>query len=144
MTNIDLEKRFSDIETILRKLMADNVGGRKPTALSAALNWSKPYIVPFVFGAILGFLISFVSQPQTTSQHQTIQQQAALGGAVIPFPNGSLSPSPLALLPNDSNVGTADSSLTNSSELPLHVSRPADAGQTNSMRLFRPLGQRMR
>jgi len=75
------------------------------------LNWITPHIMPFILGMILGGLlplqISFVSQRQTSIEHQ-----AAQGGAVVPFqltqskltqPNGSPLQVPSTLPPSDLN-----------------------------------------
>ena len=130
MTNKDMEKRFSDIEGILLKLTEE-----KPSGIRKFWDRFKPYIVPFILGMMVGNfgqVWSFVYRPQTP-----IEQQAALGGAVIPFPNGNPSPSFLALPPKDSTVERNGSSLTNISEPPLPPNRQADNGQTRSTRLFR-------
>jgi len=128
MTNT--EKRLSDIEAILRTLTE-----KKRSTFQKIWTWIKPYLVPFVLGMILGGLstYSFVSQ-----------QQAASGGAAIPFPSGKPSPSLSALPPSDSNEETADSSSMSTFALPSQVNPAADNGQTRSTKLFRTLTRRTR
>jgi hypothetical protein len=132
MTNKDMEKRFSDIEGILLKLMEE-----KPSMIQKLWDQFKPYIIPFILGMMVGTIgqpLSFVYRPQATTE-----QQAALGGAVIPFQNSSPSPSPLVLPPKDSTAEWSGSSLTNIFEPPLPANRQADNGQTTSTKLFRRL-----
>jgi len=146
MTNKEMEKRFSDIEGILLKLM-EGIEERPQKNFaavsklpSAVLHWIKPYVIPFILGVIVGIFSAAVFTPQTP-----IEQQAALGGAVIPpfsnwiQPNGSPSPGPLYSPPRDSTVGWRDSSLTNISEPPLPANRQADNGQATSTKLFKRL-----
>jgi hypothetical protein len=105
------------------------------------LNRIKPYILPFLFGIMVGvFFQHFISFTRQTS----LEQRAASGGAAIPFASGSLLPSPSALPPGDSNTETIATSSKSSYELPLPVNRPADTGQTRSMRLSRPLARPIR
>ena len=138
MTNKDMEKRFSDIEGILLKLTEE-----KPSGIRKFWDRFKPYIVPFILGMMVGtFSAAVCGLPSAVFTPQTpIEQQAALGGAVIPFPNGNPSPSPLYALPRDSkaerNGGVQTPSLTNISEPPSPPNPPVDNGQTRSTRLFR-------
>jgi hypothetical protein len=129
MTRNDLEKRFSDLETALLKLTEP-----KPSMLRKLWNRIKPGIVPFILGVIVGNFAAAVFTPQTI-----LEQQAALGGAAIPFLNSSLSPKPLTLPQENSIAEPSDSSLTNTSELPSLVNRPADDGQATSTKSFRRL-----
>jgi hypothetical protein len=115
-------KRLSDIEDVLRKLTE-----KKPSTFQKLWNGIMPYIIPFILGVIVGV---FCSQ-------SLLERQAASGGAAIPFLNGSLSPSPSTLPPNDSKAEPADSSSMNTSALPLPANPAADAGQTTSTRFYR-------
>ena len=133
MTRNDTEKRLSDIENMLRKSTQNN-STTVCRPLFAVFIWLKPYVIPFFLGMIIGNFAAVVFAPQPT-----LEQQAALGGAVIPFPNGSPSPSPSYLPPKDSKAGANGSSWKNTSELPSPVNRPADNGQAASTRLFRRL-----
>jgi hypothetical protein len=128
MTNT--EKRLSNIETALLKLME-----KKPTAWQKLWNRIKPHIIPFILGMIFGGLLTqSIPFVQTSLEHQ-----AALGGAAIPFPSGKPSPSLSALLPSDWNEEKSDSSLTSTSALLLPDNQQADAGQAASTKLFRRL-----
>jgi len=97
---------------------------------------------------LIGFwIVSYLPSCSTApapSPVTTIEHQAALGGAAIPFP--SVTPSPMPSEPplGDWNAATADSPSMSPSELPLPDSPQADAGQTRSTRLFRPLLRRIR
>jgi hypothetical protein len=134
----DIEKRFSDIDEILLKLME-----KEPSTFQKIWNWAKPFIIPFILGAIFSGLIQ-QQIPFTLNTRTTIEQQAATGGAAIPFPSGSPLPSPSAPPPEDWKAGQTAASLTNTSEPPSPPSPLADKGQTKSTRLFRPLFRRMR
>ena len=98
------------------------------------------WLKPFLLGVIIGYFVlpsSFVSFPQTT-----IERQAALGGAAIPFPSGSPSPTLSASPPKNSKAGATAYSWMNISAPPLPGNPQADNGQTQSTRLFRPLNRR--
>ena len=117
----------------------------KPTTIRKLWNWCKPYIIPFILGVIVGVLSacglsSAISIPQAT----TIEQQAAQGGAAVPFPNASPLPSPSNSLPGDWIEEIVDLPSMNISELPLPSNPQADDGQAPSTRLLRPLIRRMR
>ena len=85
------EKRLSDIEGILQKLVEER---QKPSRIRQLWNWGKPHIIPFTFGVIVGMLSaavcglpSAVNTPQPViGQKTTLEQQAATGGAAVPFP----------------------------------------------------------
>jgi len=139
MSNHDIEKRFSDIEAILRKLVEP-----KPSMFRQFWDWAKPYIVPFIFGVIVGGL-TFGGQwqlPNVVPPRTTIEHQAAQGGAAIPFPNGNLSPVPLTLPLGDWSEEIADSPSMSLFEEPSPSNPQADAGQTRSTRFYRPLFRR--
>ena len=80
--------------------------------------------------------------PSAPAQPTTLEHQAALGGAVIPFPNGNPSPMPSAMPLGDWSGEIADSPSMSPSEPPLLDSPQADAGQTRSTRFYRPLFRR--
>ena len=136
MNNTELEKRLSDMETAILEMMEN----RAPRTF---WDWVKPYILPFIFGTILGVFwqpqmpFAFPSQP-------TIEQQAASGGAAIPFPSGSPFPSLSSLPPGDSRAEPTASSLTSTYEPPSPSNPQADAGQTTSARSSRLLLRRIR
>jgi hypothetical protein len=126
------KKRFSDIETLLLKLTE-----KKPSVLRKLWNKCKPYFLPFLFGMMLGNFIQPLLWIDIAPA--TLERQAAMGGAAIPFPNETTLPSPSALPPSDSNKGASGLLWKNISALPLPNNRQADAGQTKSTRLFRRL-----
>ena len=134
----DLEKRLSDIETVLRILTE-----KKPSALQKIWTWCKPYLVPFILGMIVGGL-TFGGQWQLPNVVQNIEKQAALGGAAIPFPSGNPLPSPSPLPPGDSTAESTASSLMSTSAEPSPSSPQADGGKTKLTRSFRPLIRRIR
>ena len=140
MTNKEIEKRLSDIDDILRTLAEKKNGSFLSAAFCRLWAAVSKYIIPFVLGIIAGS----VWQPPVLFQQQpaTLEQQAALGDAAIPFPSGKPSPMPATPLPKDSNREPSGSSWTSPSELPLPANRQADAGQTTSTRLFKPLIRR--
>jgi hypothetical protein len=78
--------------------------------------------------------LSFVSTPQTT-----LEQQAATGGAAIPFPNGKPSPT-LSVSPSNNSQTEPTPALWKSLSEPPSPSNPqADNGQTKSTKSSRPL-----
>jgi len=137
----DLEKRISDMETILLKLLE-----KEPSALQRIWTWCKPYLVPFILGMILGGLTfgGCGKIPTLFNTLTTIEKQAALGGAAIPFPSGNPLPSPSPLPPGDSTAESTASSLMSTSAEPSPSSPQADGGKTKLTRSFRPLIRRIR
>jgi hypothetical protein len=139
MSNNHLEKRLSDLESILLKLTE-----KKPSKLRKFWNWIKPYVIPFILGMMVGNIGQLL--PTWFDTRTANKQQAVQGGAAPPFskwvqPNGSPSPSPSTSLPGNSTTESTASSLTNTSELPSPPSRQADDGQKKSTRLFKRLGR---
>ena len=131
-------ERLDRLEAALLKLTDP-----KPSILRQCWNWCKPYIIPFLLGVLVGILATAVCGLPSAVFPPTLERQAAVGGAAIPFPNESPLPSPSNSLPGDSITESTASSSTNISELPLPPSLQADNGQTNSQRLFhRPLVRR--
>jgi len=147
-TRKELEQQNAELLELLRLATTP-----KPSKVQQFWTWCKPYLVPFILGAMLGGVVAYSAAvsglPSVVSQ-TSLEKQAALGGAAIPpfpqwtQPKGNPSPSLLALPPSDSNMGTADSSLTSTSEPPLPNSPQADNGQTPSTRFYRPLIRRIR
>jgi hypothetical protein len=145
ITNKELAKQFSDMQEILRRMTE-----KKPSKIRQLWNFCKPYIIPFVFGMLFGHFVSmpFAFSPQPTIEHKTtLEQQAAQGGAAIPFPSGNPSPT-LSTPPPENSTALGDrretaetqstaSSLTKISEPPSLPNPQADNGQTNSQKSFR-------
>jgi hypothetical protein len=141
------EKRLSEIESMLLKLVEER---EKPSRIGVATlrrlwKWGKPYIIPFILGMLFGQLVSlpFTFTPQPViEQRTTLEQQAALGGAVIPFPSGNSSPM-LSTSPPKNSEGyepptESTASMWKKVSEPLLPSNPqADTGQTNSQKSFR-------
>jgi hypothetical protein len=132
------EKRLCDIETILRMLVEER---RKLSRIGQLWNRWKSHLIPFILGMILGGVAANCLLP---SAQPTLEQQAALGGAAIPFPSGSPSPMLSTSPPEISEAESTASSLMNISEPPLPPSPPAESGQMNSQRSFRRTSVRMR
>jgi len=141
-TRKELEQQNAELLELLRLATTP-----KPSKVQQFWTWCKPYLVPFILGAMLGGVVAYSAAvsglPSVVSQ-TSLEQKAALGGAAIPFRSGNPLPSLLALPPSDSNMGTADSSLTSTSEPPLPPNLQADNGQTPSTRFYRPLIRRIR
>ena len=123
-----------------------------PNVETTARWFAKSYIVWGAILLMLGFGIGkFVNIPAptipvATQQTSTLEQQAAAGGAAIPFPSVSPSPPPLTTPPSDSwepsPTEEAEEELngctsTNTSEESSPSSPQADAGQTTSTRFYR-------
>ena len=136
-----------ELENLVAELRAELATSKQPSTIRQFWTWCKPYLVPFILGAMFGGAVAYSAAvcglPSAVSQ-TTLEHQAALGGAAIPFRSGNPSPSLSVSLPRDSNMGIADSSLTNTSELPLPPNPQADNGQMPSTRFYRPLIQRIR
>ena len=126
-----------------------------PNVETTARWFAKSYIVWGAILLLLGFGIGHFWQsnslptprpvPVVTS---TLEQQAAAGGAVIPFPSVSPSPPPLTTPPSDlwepSPTEEAEEeeelngcTSTNTSEESSPSSPQADSGQTTSTRFYR-------
>ena len=141
MTN-NTETRLAEIEETLRQLTT-----KKPSAVRNLWNWCKPYIIPFVLGMIVGGLfvnVPISAIPVANRQTSILEHQAALGGAAIPFPSGSPSPSPSALPLIDWMEEPTDLSSTSISEEPSPNNPQADSGRTPSTRFYRLPLRRMR
>jgi len=138
MTTKNTEKRLSDIEDMLLKLVEERA---KPSRLRQLWNRGKPYIIPFILGMIVGgaAVSLLLAAGNFPAPQATLKHQAAMGGAVIPFPNGKPSPMPSAPPPQNSTTESTASSWTNPYEPPLPANPQADNGLTESTRLFRRL-----
>ena len=133
MTSNELETRFTTLEALLLKLTE-----KKPSALQRFWQWSKPYIIPFILGMLLGGLIIGIGK-----------QQAASGGAASPFSvlkpsSGSRLPMLSSMPPDNSRAEWSDSSWKSNSEPPLQANPVADNGQTTSTGSSRVPIRRMR
>jgi hypothetical protein len=140
MTKKELETRVAELERLLLKQTE-----KKPSRTQQCWNRVKPYIIPFILGMMLGTALSATAyRLHPTASPTTLEQQAALGGAAIPFP--SVSPLPmLSALPQDNSTTESTASKWMSpSEPPLPDNPPADDGLTNSTRLFRRLARPIR
>ena len=139
MMTTKTEKRLSDLEGILLKLVEER---QKPSRIGQFWKWIKPYIIPFILGMILGgtaVILLPSASSRLPSPLATLEHQAALGGAAIPFPSGKPSPSFLVSPLSDSPKEPSGSSLTSPSEPTSPPNPPAGSGQTESTRLFRRL-----
>ncbi|MDR0328411.1 MAG: hypothetical protein LBI05_08965, partial [Planctomycetaceae bacterium] len=129
MTNAELYQRLSDLEGILLKLTE-----KKPSKFRQFLDRYKQYIIPFVIGLLIGVLSSPNSYLLTSN---SLPQQAATGGAAIPFPSGSSLPSLLYSPLGNSTGEPTDSSLTSTSEESSPSNPQADNGQKTSTQYYR-------
>ena len=139
-----LEQQNAEIQEQLQQRIAELEARLKPSAFREFWNWSKshwlkPYIIPFILGMLVGWLSaaacglpSAVSITQTT----TLEQQAATGGAAIPFPNASPLPSPWNSPPGDWIEESAGIPFTRVSDETLPSNPQADNGRANSQGLF--------
>ena len=132
-----------ELENLVLELQSQLAASKQPSTIRQFWDRVKPYLVPFILGAMLGGIVTYsaVCGLPTVSTQTTLEQKAASGGAVIPFPSGSPSPSHSSLLPSDSKAevtaGVKTPSWTNTSEPPLPKSPQADNGQTPSTRFYR-------
>jgi len=146
MTDNELENRLATFEKLL--LARIEV---KPSTVRKFWDWAKPYIVPFIFGVIVGGMFVNIPTPAfplvskiSSNSTPKLEQQAASGGAAIPFPSESPLPSPLTPPPGYLIEEMTDSSLTSISEEPSPPVPQVDNGQRTSRRYSRPLLRRMR
>jgi len=111
---------------------------KKPSAFWKFWNRALPYMVPFILGMMTccvgHFVLPYVFRPQAA-----IEQQAALGGAAIPFPSGNPLPSPSSSPPTNSTAVPPPSLWMSTFEPPSQANPPAQNGQKKSERLSRPL-----
>jgi len=128
------ELTYEEMQELLLKLMAD----KKPSIFRQFWDWVKPSILPFILGVLVGILSTAVCGLPSAVFPTPLVQQAAVGGAAIPFPSGTPSPSPSNSPPGNSTAGSTASSSMSISELPLPPNLQADNGQPNSQRLSRP------
>ena len=140
-----------EIKELVAELFREQMATR-PSVFRRLWEWATPYISTFLTTAIvfaLGMLtMAIIANYSPLTTKTTLEHQAAIGGAVIPFPNASPLPSPWNSLPGDWTVlllegEIVDSPLTNTSAPPLPSNPQADAGQAPSTRLLRPLIRRM-
>jgi hypothetical protein len=107
------------------------------------------FVMMLITGAMLIFVFGFYigkescQHRQTESSSTTLEQQAALGGAAIPFPSDNPSPTPSNLPQRTSTAGATAASSTNIFEPPSPSSQQADSGQQDSTRYSRPLLRRV-
>jgi len=83
MTRKELENKVAELTEQLRQQSEP-----KPSAVRNLWNWCKPYIIPFILGVIVcGQFVYIATQTKPVVNQQTsiLEQQAALGGAAIPF-----------------------------------------------------------
>jgi len=135
MTKKELEQMNAELQASLRQLLEAK---EKPFKIVQFWNWFKHYIIPLIVGMIVGLFIAHYSS--LTTNHlplTTIEQQAASGGAAIPFPSGTPSPTPSTSLPQDSTAESTASSWMSTFEPPSPSNPQADSGQTNSQRSYR-------
>ena len=137
MTYQDIAQRISAIEELLQQLTQ-----KKPSLLRRLVNWCKPFIIPFILGMLVGGIAVPIALQGKAANFS--QQQAALGGAVIPFPSVSPSPSLSALPLIDSMQEPSGCTSTSTSEESSPSNPQADAGQTTSIRFYRTLRRLMR
>jgi hypothetical protein len=134
-----------ELENLVAELRAELAASKQPSTIRQFWTWCKPYLVPFILGAMLGSIVTYsaVCGLPSADTQTSLEQKAALGGAVIPFPSGNPLPSPLASPPKDSKAESTASLWTTLSEPPLPSNPQADNGQTTSTRFYRLLTRRM-
>ena len=135
-----------ELENLVAELQMQLTASKQPTTIRQCWTWCKPYLVPFILGMIVGGLtVTFWQSPAIPGITQTtLEKQAALGGAAIPFQSGNPSPSLSASPPTNSKAETTASLWMNTSEPPLPPNPQADNGHMPLTRLFRPLIRRIR
>ena len=144
-------ERIDRLEAAILKLTE-----QKPTAFCAfwrgcqegfllGAYWIMPYTIAFLLGVFSCTLVNEYKRPQVTkNEQQTLEQQAALGGAAIPFPSGSPSPWLLTTPPKDLPAESTAHWWMSTFEPPSQANPQADNGQTNSQESFRRTQQRRR
>ena len=115
-----------ELEALVTKLQAE----AKSSMIRKLWDWCKPSLIPFILGMLVGGTAAGFRLP-------ALEQQAATGGAVIPFPSVSPSPSLSALPLIDSMQEPSDCTSMSTSEESSPSSPQADAGQTTSIRFYR-------
>jgi len=129
-----------ELENLVAELQTQLAASKQPSTIRRFWTWCKPYLVPFILGALLGSIVTYSAVCGLPSAISTLEQQAALGGAVIPFPSGNSSPSLLALPLKNSKAESTAPLWMSTSEPPLQGSPQADNGQRTSTRSFgRPI-----
>ena len=138
-----------EIRELFAELFREQMATR-PSVFRRLWDWATPYTVPFIVGVIFGMLLTGVlfdsrsplatlttnHSPLTTKT--TLEHQAAIGGAAIPFPNASPLPSPWNSPPGDWIEESADTPFTNTSSEEASPSSPqVGNGQENSQELYR-------
>ena len=133
-----------ELENLVAELQAQLASSKQPSTTRQFWTWCKPYLVPFILGTMFGGIIIGLGKPSipfANPTQTTLEHKAALGGAAIPFPSVSPSPSHSSLLPSDSKTeataGVKTPALMNTSELPLPPNPQADNGQIPSTRFYR-------
>ena len=151
MTNIDNEQRFEAIADQFNVIHAKiyKLERSRASMIQRFWAWCKQNYQTLVVSILLSLLIVtnvpnpiryFVDKPQPT----TIEQQAAQGGAVVPFWNDKPSPVPLKSPPENLKRERIGSPSMSTSDSPLPPNPQADNGQKESTRSFRPLIRRTR
>jgi len=129
-----------ELENLVTELRAQLVTSTQPSTIRQCWNWAIPSIIPFILGMILGGFVAYsvaVCGLPSANFPTTLEQQAALGGAAIPFPSGNPSPSLWTSLPKNSTKESTASLWMNTSEPPLPRNPRADNGQPPSTRFYR-------
>ena len=143
MMETELKELLQQIKEEKAQLIAER---NKPSAFRNFWDWAKPYIIPlvFCFASFIGGVIvcelltvSKAPTPALTPVPVTLEEQAAAGGAAVPFPSGSSSLPPLNSPPENLIEEPSDSSLTTTSEEPSPSSPQADNGEISSNRYYR-------
>jgi len=129
-----------ELENLVAELRAELATSKQPSTIRQFWTWYKPYLVPFILGAMFGGAVAYSATvcglPSAVSS-TTLEHQAALGGAAIPFRSGNPSPSLLASPPENSKTESTASTLMSTSEPPLPPNPRADNGQIPSTRFYR-------
>ena len=164
-TELKKDMTTTEMQELLLKLLAER---NRPSMFRQFWDRCKPHIITIILVMIVcGQFVYIATQAKPVANQQsakleqqapvvaTLEQQAALGGAAVPFPSVSPSPPPLNSPPSDWSMEEAmeenmeenreemeqsepiDSSLTTTSESPSPSSPQADSGETPSTRYYR-------
>jgi len=83
MNKKELELLLAEQNEQLKQAMALIAVLQKPSKVRKYWDWCKPYIIPFIIGVMVGVLIT--NHSPLTTNHSTIERQAAQGGAAVPL-----------------------------------------------------------
>ena len=118
MTKNELEQRNADIEALLQMSLERETklqeqlrqqSEPKPSAVRNLWVWCKPYIITIILVMIVcGQFVYIATQTKPVVNQQTsiLEQQAALGGAAIPFQERSAIADALELAAGELDRGT--------------------------------------